>query len=46
VDLANLVFEPPPGSRGSAIQTDFCRPSADSEGDSDGFSEVIVFKVT
>ena len=27
LDLANLVFEPP-ASRGSAIQTDFCRPSA------------------
>ncbi len=27
MDLANLVFEPP-ASRGSAIQTDFCRPSA------------------
>jgi hypothetical protein len=27
VDLANQVFEPP-ASRGSAIQTDFCRPSA------------------
>jgi len=26
VDLANLVFEPP-ASRGSAIQTEFCRPS-------------------
>ena len=26
VDLASLVFEPP-ASRGSAIQTDFCRPS-------------------
>jgi hypothetical protein len=29
LDLANLVFEPP-ASRGSAIQTDFCRPSAAS----------------
>jgi hypothetical protein len=27
VDLANLVFEPP-ASRGSAIHTDSCRPSA------------------
>jgi hypothetical protein len=27
VDLASLTFDPP-ASRGSAIQTDFCRPSA------------------
>jgi hypothetical protein len=31
VDLANLAFEPP-ASRGFAIQTDFCRPSAASLG--------------